>query len=220
MRNSELYGDVDLTGLGEAAPAVASASPDANIKKANVPFLTVENGYLHSSPLGGGAFFDFAELENMIQQVFAWSPSAVVTNTGTESGGAYTNTVDITAVQALNTGLTHMFLPWIIVQYSAPQLNALPAGIISVRAQIPGLYTATSDYNTIQIGTAKVTNRINLVIVPYNLVLAHPRPVLGVVTANKSVTVTSSGLPTGTQISVILPGTTHPSIRSTIAFGR
>lgn len=219
MNKTALYGGPLAVGAPES-PAIIVKDPEASTKKANVPFITVENGVIHSSPLGGGQFFNYAELEFLIQSTFARTPATPVPDTEIEVAGATTNTVTIAEVAALNPGYTGILIPFILVQFTAPQLNQLPAGVITTSITIPTELAGNCVYTGLQIGVSNVTNRVNVVCVPFKLVQSRPRPCLGLISAAGSVIVAATGLATGTQTTVIIPGTTHPSIRASIKYGR
>lgn len=218
--NAALLGDIFEVGSPASDAAAIVKSGEAAIKSANTPFLTAENGFIHSSPLGGGAFFNYAELEFAIQSTFLRSPAAPVSDTEVEVGGVTTNTVTLAEIQVVNPAMTTMLIPFLLVQFSASQLNALPAGVITVTATIPTEFNGNSVYNAIQVGVSNVANRVNLTIIPYILVQSKPRPILGLIRQNESVVVQATGLATGTRTTVIIPGTTHPAIRNSVLYGR
>ena len=67
---------------------------------------------------------------------------------------------------------------------------------------------------------SRVTNRVNVTIVPYILIQSRPRPLNGLITTGNDIAVTANGLGTGTQMSIIMPGTTHPSFLNSQRHGR
>lgn len=218
--NMDILGDVFEVGAPESAAAALTKPSESQIKSANTPFLTVENGAIVSSPLGGNAMFDYAELEGSIQQCFHRSPAAPVVDTVVEAGGTATNTVTLAEVQAVNPGMTAILIPFVLVQFTAAQLTALPSGVIETTITIGTEFNANCVYQAIQIAQAKVMNRMNVTVVPFQLVQSKPRPLNGIIRQGSDLTVVSTGLATGMRVTVVIPGTTHPAIKAAIRYGR
>lgn len=217
----------------EAGEAVSLRPPAPNttlppnvmteVKNQDVPFIAVENAHIQTSPLGGQAFLKYAELEYNILETMAKTPAEPVVKSTPEAAGAAVTTIAIAdvIVPLGNTTLTALLYPFFMVQFSAPQLNQLPAGVISMNITMASEFRASVPLNNLQIAVSMVTSRIAATIVPSFIIQAKPRTLLGRIDATpKSLVVSSTGLATGTIQTVIVPGSTHGAIASAISAGR
>lgn len=204
--------------MGRPPETVVSA-----IKQQNVPFISVENGHVQSSPFGGQAFFQYAELEANINEIMAKTPAEPVVKSTPEAGGTAATTISLADViiPSGNTTLSALWYPFFVIQFSAPQLNQLPAGVISLVINMASEFRAAVNLVNLQIAVTQVTQRVAITIVPAFIIQAKPRPLIGRIDGTpKNIVVTSSGLATGTVQTLIVPGSTHQSINSMLAMGR
>lgn len=204
----------DLIG----GPTVDYGEPSDTQK---TPFITVENGIIQSSPLGDDQFFDADYLKNLIYISESRLVHAPSIDTAVEVGGVATASLDLAAINANpNNGgraITGAPFPFAIIQISTPQLNALPAGVISVNMTVPFERHGTVALGQLDISQANVTNRVNITLIPWIVTQSKPRPTMGMIRSGQALSAVVSGLAAGSQVSLIVPGTTHKAIFDTLA---
>lgn len=214
--NSRSYPSAISDLLG--GPTVNYGEP-SNERK--TPFISVENGVIQSSPLGDDQFFSAEYLKHLLYISESRLVHAPSIDTAPEVAGVATVTLDIAAINLNgNNGgrvITNAPFPFAIIQISTPQLNALPAGVISVNMTVPYENHGTVALGQLDISQANVTNRVNITIIPWIVTQSKPRPTMGMVRAGGALSAVVSGLATGSQVSLIIPGTTHKAVFDTLA---
>lgn len=206
--------------LGDTTqPQYTFGGPDAPGKDIT-PFLSVENGAITSSPLGGDQVLPATKLIDLIRSSENRTIFAPQVDTQVEAGGAATVSIDIADIVANpNNGgriITSAYIPFFLLQISAPSLNNLPAGQISITPTVSYENHGSVSLGEIVVAQMNVANRINLTIVPWIICQSKPRPSLANIRAGNSLSAALTGLATGAQVTLIVPGTTHRSIQDTL----
>jgi len=190
-----------------------------------VPFLGFDNCRVQISPLGDARrSFPLKLLAGMLDRTEQDSPTtAVVVPDAADAGGVATVVVDSAAIAPVGA----MLVPYFIIEFAAPTLTALPAGIITITTlTINSPYLGVLNLLTqgrLVVNVDKVTNRVAIMVVPWNFVNSNPQPTLGLIGAipvivggipvasAAAITVTAAGLPPSTSfMNIIVPGSSHP----------
>jgi hypothetical protein len=211
---------MDLVG-GPNQPIVSFGAEEASPNRNVTPFISLENGVFVSSPLGNDQLFPSSILKNLINMSetrLIHAPSSI---SAAETAGAATVAIDIAAINAnANNGaraITNAFFPFFMVQVSAPQLAALPAAVITVSPTVPYENNVRVALGSLVVSTIDITNRMNIICVPWAVIQGKPRATMGCIRDGQSLSVTVSGLATGSQVTLIIPGTTHQAIEQILS---
>jgi len=204
--------------------------------QAPMPFLGFDNCRVQVSPLGDPMrAYPTKLLANALDRTEQDSPATAVVKT-VAANGVGTATMSVAAADIL---VAAMLVPYFIIEFSAPTLQALPAGVINISTlSISSQYLGTLNLLTqgqLVVAVAGVTNRVAIMVTPWNFVNSFPQPTLGVigsipiisggvpVASASAINVVASGLPpTVSFMTVIVPGTSHlvtKRIREFIARG-
>jgi hypothetical protein len=186
------------------------------------PFIHVDNGRVQISPLSETANgMSPFQLAQVLEMALSRSPSNPIYKSTTVSGPTTVMTASITDVQASNPVQTNFCFPYFILEMAASVLNAQPAGLASLSAvgvptEFNGSVVLTAQSNLV-LSIGDVNKRLAVAMFPWATISTGPQPLMGLIgptasSASQSLTITISGLPTGTIINLILPGNTHPTI--------
>jgi len=207
-----------------AAPATQDRGFTSRLQTP-VPYLGFDNCRVQISPLGDSRrSFPLKLLAGMLDRTEQDSPTtAVVVPDASDAGGVATVVVDAAAIAPVGA----MLVPYFIIEFAAPTLSALPAGIITITTlTINSPYLGVLNLLTqgrLVVNVDRVTNRVAIMVVPWNFVNSNPQPTLGLIGAipvivagvpvasAAAITVTANGLPPLTSfMNVIVPGSSHP----------
>lgn len=191
--------------------------------QAPMPFLGFDNCRVQISPLGDPMrSYPTKLLANALDRTEQDSPATAVVTTIAASGAG----VATDSVAAADILVAAMLVPYFIIEFSAPTLNALPAGLITISTlTISSQYLGTLNLlsqGQLVIAVAGVTNRVAVMVTPWNFVNSFPQPTLGVigsipiisggvpVASASAINVVASGLPPSVSfMSIIVPGSSH-----------
>jgi hypothetical protein len=213
-------GDIMESGAPVPVSRVV-VNPSAVIKTQQIPFIAIQNGAIESSPLGGGASFDYEELETNIGRTLSVTPSAPYISSVQSVGPAPQNlTLTFAGSPPENAPLTAQLYPFVVVQFSASVLNNVPQLIAKLKFTYSSEFFIGVVLDNLQIAIRNVTKRVTVTFVPTKIVQARPRPLLGMLATGKDFVLTFEGLPATMFVTAIIPGSTHPSIADAAKYGR
>lgn len=191
--------------------------------QAPFPFLGFDNCRVQISPLGDPMrAFPLKLLASALDRTEQDSPTTAVTKTVAANGVG----VAATTFGAADITVQAMLVPYFVIEFAAPTLSALPAGIINItQLTVSSPYLGTLNLlaqGNVTIAVAGITNRVAIMVTPWNLVNSWPQPTLGVIgsipiiaggipaASVSQIAVTATGLPPSVSfMNLIIPGSSH-----------
>jgi len=198
-------------------PAPRPMSGPSALGSKPVAFLAIQNAEIQQSPLGGGAVFPYRDLAYFMRRTAAETPSQPYIETANAVAGAATVTVTQADIAAINPAFTQtrLFVPFFIIRIAAPQLFNIPAGIVRLTCTVNSENTGAITIGQIVISINRPTTKVALTVVPYRVVQSIPKPIMALIAAGGLDLAVQAidGLPDNSRLTVVVPGSTHPSFR-------
>lgn len=165
-------------------------------------FFSLTGAYMNSSPIEPKSRFVMDMLKNMLDRQNMDTPFYQETAIGTFAAGTWT-------AQATGT-VANRFFTGLVLQIGTNILNAAPGTIMNITATIPTLAGPLTIAATPFIFTYGDKFNVRFLFFPWNLVSNKPLPVLGQYSNAAPITVTVTGLPAASAVSLVVPGSLHP----------
>jgi hypothetical protein len=181
-----------------------------------MPFASVYNADLQSSPVGSDQVITAAQLHHLLMLCYGSGPVAPLNATAAESGGSATATVTPPAAAA---GVK-VLCPLVVVDLAASVLYQVPSTVITINITYINMGLASVAMNGFKIQPKDAAKAARLVVIPFATVQSRACPQLAVLAQDivpsvggtvfdASLVAAGSGMPTNSLISCTAVTTEH-----------
>lgn len=224
MANRAVHASRQRRRAALRAAGGARVVPAEALSAIQFPFISGESIRFASTPLSGSSKMMAAvNLLSLVDRAISNTPSAPVIKSAPSAAGVVSVNITSADLPALVTSIppatyTSFFFPCFMIELGSSILGAQPSSpmnftTLACPTEYAGLQNLIALGNMVVIPHT-VQKRSAMLVVPWLIADSGPHPLMGVLTTTSanSLTITLSGVPDGTTMTVTLPGSSHDLI--------